>query len=194
MTEQKIKVKRTRRRLYESVPDLDEGQTYIEPEILEPLADEKSVLVINSREEEGQKIIRKYAMMAAGAALVPVPVLDFAAITVLEMQMLKKLSNLYEIDFSKERSKALIGSLVGGVNTGILAAGLMKFVPFLGLALAVAPIAAISSAITYAVGLVFMKHFASGGTLFDFDPDNYRTIFESEFEYWKNLSDGKENK
>ena len=51
--------------------------------------------------------------------------------------------------------------------------------PLVGPALGVLSMPAMAAAVTWAVGKVFMQHFASGGTLLDFDPEKTRTHFES---------------
>ena len=38
-----------------------------------------------------------------------------------------------------------------------------------------------ASASTYAVGRVFIQHFASGGTFLDFKPEEVRDFFNAEF-------------
>jgi hypothetical protein len=38
-----------------------------------------------------------------------------------------------------------------------------------------------AGAATYAIGKVFMQHFASGGTFLDFDPDKVRGYFREQF-------------
>jgi hypothetical protein len=37
-------------------------------------------------------------------------------------------------------------------------------------------------AATYAIGKVFIQHFASGGTLLDFEPPNYREFLSREMQ------------
>jgi hypothetical protein len=41
---------------------------------------------------------------------------------------------------------------------------------------------AFASASTYAVGKVFIQHFATGGTFLDFDPDKVKAHFAAEVE------------
>jgi hypothetical protein len=42
-----------------------------------------------------------------------------------------------------------------------------------------------SAAFTYAVGKVFLQHFASGGTFLDFDPKTVREYFAKMFDEGK---------
>jgi hypothetical protein len=42
-----------------------------------------------------------------------------------------------------------------------------------------------SAGVTYVIGRVFMKHFASGGTLLDFDPPDYREFIKQQQERFR---------
>jgi len=41
---------------------------------------------------------------------------------------------------------------------------------------------ALGVAATYVIGLTFIEHFASGGTLLDFEPPNYREFIKAGVE------------
>ena len=41
---------------------------------------------------------------------------------------------------------------------------------------------ALAVAATYAIGMVFIQHFTSGGTLLDFEPPNYREFISREMQ------------
>jgi hypothetical protein len=43
---------------------------------------------------------------------------------------------------------------------------------------------ALSAGATYAIGKAFIQHFASGGTLLDFNPPDYRDFFRAQKEMW----------
>lgn len=174
----KIKVTRKRKRLYEPVTE-DQVETQavsslseISPEELKPAT---------SKETEANDIIMDYVMWSAGTGLIPVPLVDMMAMTVIELKMLKKLTELYRIKFSEHRGKSLIASLIGGVHAGLLAGNLLKFVPVFGLASVILPMPFIAGAITYAVGKVFVQHFEAGGTLLDFNPPKMEKFFAEKY-------------
>ena len=52
--------------------------------------------------------------------------------------------------------------------------------PLVGSLLSVASLPLFAGGITYAVGKVFITHFASGGTFLDFDPDKVRSYFNQQ--------------
>ncbi len=161
-----IKVKRTRKRLYKSA-DEQNART-------DQFSDNYQEVVAND-------IVMDHVMWSAGFGLIPLPLLDMAAITLVEMKMLKKLCNHYEIEFSKQRGKAVITSLIGGLHAGLFAGSFLKLVPVFGMAAVILPLPLISGAITYAVGKVFIFHFSLGGTLLDFDAGKMKTYFERKF-------------
>jgi uncharacterized protein (DUF697 family) len=56
-----------------------------------------------------------------------------------------------------------------------------RFVPVLGPVVAAASLSAMAAAFTYAVGRVFAVHFATGGSLLDFNIETIREFFRNEF-------------
>jgi uncharacterized protein (DUF697 family) len=135
--------------------------------------------------EQANQIVRNYTLGAMGVSLVPVPVLDLAAIAAVQLKMLHSLANLYEIEFRKDLGKSIIASLVGGyipyATTGTLASSFMKFVPFIGHGLALVSMPILAGATSYAVGKVFIQHFESGGTFLDLNPEEVREYFAEKF-------------
>jgi uncharacterized protein (DUF697 family) len=188
-----IKIKRRRKRLYDPLPEEKATKPAAEHTLSEPAheeprkADAKEIVTGIYASE----IIKNYVLWSAGIALIPLPLVDMVAITAIQLRMLKKLCDHYEIEFSEHRGKALIASLIGGLHTGLLAASFSKVVPVLGLVGAVAPMTAIAGAITYAVGKVFVQHFETGGTLLDFEPSKVKRFFaEKRREGQVMVSDG----
>ena len=85
--------------------------------------------------------------------------------------------------FSDNSGKAVIASVAGTmipITSGIGAASVLKFVPVLGTITAGFVMPALSAGATYAIGMAFIRHFGSGGTLFDFDPPDYHEFLKAE--------------
>ena len=129
-------------------------------------------------------------MLSGAAGLVPVPVVDVAAVAGVQLQMLRRLSEIYEVPFSDNMGKSIIASLAGSVipaSTATTAtiglASLVKGLPGVGTVIGALTMPVFSAGSTYIIGKVFIQHFASGGTLLDFNPPDYR-------EFIKNLSEG----
>lgn len=139
-----------------------------------------------TRAEKADKLVRSHALWAAGVGLIPVPVLDVAGVAGVQYALISELAKLYELQFSKERIRALAASLLGSGVPAVVAGGgaisIAKAVPFIGTILGAAVLPALSAASTIALGRVFTQHFEAGGTLLDFDADKVRAYFAEEFE------------
>jgi len=65
---------------------------------------------------------------------------------------------------------------------------MLKFVPVVGTLTAAFVMPALSAGATYAIGKAFIQHFASGGTLLDFNPPDYREFVKAQKEMWESRS------
>ncbi len=147
---------------------------------------------MSERELNAVKTVRRYMWWSMGAGLIPVPFVDLAAVTGVQIKMLADLSKLYDVPFEKNRVKVVAGSLIGSVVPGTLAFGafgsMLKAVPVVG-ALAGAPAMVLfCGASAWALGKVFIQHFESGGTFLNFEPDQVREYFKAQFEEGKAMA------
>jgi uncharacterized protein (DUF697 family) len=135
------------------------------------------------REPEANRIVTTYMWWSAGSGIIPIPVLDTLALTTIQVLMLRDLCKLYEIPFSQQWGKELIGILLGGLTPGYL-----KAIPGIGtvLGIIISPIFNVAS--TYAVGKVFTQHFESGGTMLTFDPAKMKKYFREYYETGRTLA------
>lgn len=128
------------------------------------------------------KLVERFSLWSGAAGLFPVPVIDLAAVAAVQIQMLRRISRIYDVPFSKNRGKALIASLAGTMipaSTGLGMASTLKVVPIAGTAIGALTTPALSVGATYVIGMAFVQHFASGGTLLDFEPPNYREFIKA---------------
>jgi uncharacterized protein (DUF697 family) len=140
-----------------------------------------------SRNEAASKLVDKFAIWSGVAGLIPVPIVDVVAVGGLQLEMLRRVSNVYGVAFSENRGKALIASLAGAMipaTSGIGAASMLKAVPFFGTIVGAFVMPVLSAGATYAIGKAFIQHFASGGTLLDFNPPDYREFVKAQKEKW----------
>lgn len=138
------------------------------------------------RDYQAMDIIHKHVLGVMGAGLVPIPVVDVAAMTAIQMKMIRDLANYYRIDFAKNQvTYSLIGSVTAGIGAPMaitpLLSSMMKLVPGFGTAAGVASLPIVGGASTYALGKVFAGHFEAGGTLFTFDPAKVRERMKSYY-------------
>ena len=123
------------------------------------------------------RLVERFASWAGAAGFIPVPFLDLATVGGLQVQMLRRLSQIYGVPFSQNRGKALIAGLAGSMipaSSGIGAASLIKGVPILGPTVSAFAMPTLAAGATYAIGMAFIEHFSSGGTLLNFNPRSYR--------------------
>lgn len=127
-------------------------------------------------------IIKKYTLWAIGFGIIPIPILDIAAVTGVQLTMLAALADHYHQEFSHSWGKAAMGALVGGIGATGLAYGtfgaLVKAIPGVGTLFGMVAMPVMAGATTYAVGKVFEMHFASGGTMLTFDVEKMRAYYE----------------
>jgi len=183
----KIKVKRSRRRMYESIQD-DEKSTVTSEKEEKQRGNENEQDLINERKEDednrllqANEIVAYHVQWSLGLGLVPIPLIDAVAILITQVRMLKKLSDHYGIACSENHVKILVTSLIGGTNSGLIGGkfliSMTKLVPGIGTFIGITAMSALSGSITYAVGQVFIQHFESGGTFLDFDPKKVKEYF-----------------
>lgn len=143
------------------------------------------------RSEQASKLVDRFAIWSGVAGLIPLPVIDVVAIGGLQVQMLRRISQIYDVQFSENRGKSLIAALAGAMipaTSSIGAASTLKFVPVIGTLAAVFVMPVLSAGATYAIGKAFIQHFESGGTLLDFNPPDYREFVKSQKAMWESRS------
>lgn len=126
------------------------------------------------RAVKAHNIVKGYAVGAMIVGVIPIPLVDMAALTGVQLKMVHSISNVYGVPFFQDSVKPLVSSLLGSalaLTTAVPVSNLIKVIPGLGQAAGIASMVTIGGAATYAVGKVFVQHFESGGTFLDFDPE-----------------------
>lgn len=121
-----------------------------------------------------REIVKTHSAYAAAAGFIPMPFVDVVAITGVQVKMIQSLCDYYELEFNEQLAKGLIASIAASAGATTIAYGagrsLMKSIPVIGTIGAMATMPAAAYGATYAIGEVFAKHFANGGTLFNMKP------------------------
>lgn len=148
------------------------------PDTPEPAAQEVS-------KDDLDKTLRYHVWSAMAVGLVPLPIVDFVGITGIQLNLLRVLAKKYHIPFFKDSARSVLSSLVGGgvpvLATPPLVASAAKLIPGIGTTAGVVTMPAIAGASTYALGKVFIQHFASGGTFLTFDPEKVKAYYADMF-------------
>jgi uncharacterized protein (DUF697 family) len=132
--------------------------------------------------------ISNHVTTALGAGFIPVPFVDFAAITGVQVDLLYRLCKIYDVPFTKEAARSLVASLVGASVPSVSAtffSSALKLIPGVGTIAGMFATPVVAGAATYAVGKVFVEHLESGGTLLSFDSNKMKAHFE------KAMAEGK---
>lgn len=140
-----------------------------------------------------QKIITNHILWAMGSGLIPIPILDIAAVTAVQLDMIKQLCKHYEVDFSESSGKYFITSLAGS-TLAMIGAGIIKIIPGVGSIIGGITQSILSGASTYAVGQVCVRHFSEGGNFEDFNAETFKEYYEEQFKKGKKVAEDMKNK
>ena len=145
----------------------------------------------SKKEVTGESIIKKHMYWSVSAGLIPFPLIDIAAVSAIQTDMLKSLCDFYKVDYSQEKGKAWITALTAATLSSVLArtgASVVKAIPAVGTLVGMTSMAILSGASSYAVGNVFVNHFEEGGTLYNFNTDNFKKFYQEKLEDGKELA------
>jgi uncharacterized protein (DUF697 family) len=148
---------------------------------------DNTVMTDERRDEQASQLVDRFSLWSGAAGLIPVPLVDVVAVGGVQLQMLRRLSEIYGVPFSDNMGKSVIASLAGALipastatTTAMGVATLMKGIPGIGTAVGALTMPVYSAGATYVIGKVFIQHFASGGTLLDFNPPDYREFIKAQ--------------
>lgn len=135
---------------------------------------------------DAEKAIKNHSLYAAGGGLIPIPVLDFLAVTGIQIDLVQNLCDVYNINFYRNQGKSVISALVG-TSLATIGSSLIKAIPGVGSLLGGFSMSILSGATTYAIGQVFAKHFENGGTLDNIDVEEFRAFYKRKVEEGKTV-------
>ncbi len=145
--------------------------------------------VKKERDKHADTIIRNHILFSMGAGVIPVPVVDIFAVSASQLDMIRQLCKVYDIDFSETQGKAIVSSLTTATLARIGAGSLAKLIPVVGSFVGGVTNAILAGASTYALGQVFKIHFETGGTILDFDSDRLKKLYKEQFEKGKKVAE-----
>ena len=145
------------------------------------------------RRSRAENLIKNHVMAAGALSIVPLPLLDIAAITVVQLRMIQKLATMYGKTFSESLVRNTIAGLAGGVvghGAGVLAAlSLAKVIPGPGSLFGMVSLPLVVGASTYAVGRVYLRHFEEGGSIYDITVENVKGYYNEQLEKGKRVAE-----
>jgi uncharacterized protein (DUF697 family) len=130
------------------------------------------------------RIVKNWSQWGMVAGFIPVPLLDLAAISGLQVKMVYDLCKVYDVPFKQRQVRAILSGLAGGgistVSSAALSGVLIKHVPVIGTTLAAITQPAMSYATTHAIGAVFVRHFESNGTLMTMSVEALKSQYQEQ--------------
>jgi uncharacterized protein (DUF697 family) len=137
------------------------------------------------------EILNNNVALAMGAGLIPLPLVDLAAITAVQLKMGKELAEFYGVDYKEDQIKGIVVSLIAAYTAtsaaSVTAAAAAKSIPVLGAVFGVITLPVVAGGLTYAVGKVFIQHIESGRTFISFDISEVQAGFLREVEKGKGI-------
>jgi uncharacterized protein (DUF697 family) len=135
------------------------------------------------RRARATEVVKRLSLWSGAAGLIPIPLVDLAAVGGVQIEMLRRISKIYGVPFSQNSGKALIAGIAGSMipaSSGVGVTSLIKGIPGIGTAISLLTMPTLSVGATYAIGMAFIQHFATGGTLLDFNPPDYHEFLKAE--------------
>jgi uncharacterized protein (DUF697 family) len=137
------------------------------------------------KEEEALEILRRHIYLAMGSSLIPIPVADKLAVSAVQINLLREISDTYKTPFSEAGVVKVIAALATGLGSmelaKIIATSGIKTIPFVGHVLSAVTYPTLCGALTYALGKVFIMHYELGGTLLTLNAEAARNYFAHQF-------------
>jgi uncharacterized protein (DUF697 family) len=148
-------------------------------------------MIAEMRKIKCDMTISKHVGAALGFGFIPLPFVDFIGISGVQLDMLYRLCRIYDVDFSTQAARSVIGALIGtGLPMQPLLTSGLKLIPGIGTVAGMVAAPALAGAATYALGRVFVQHFETGGTLLTFDASKMKAHFEHALSEGKNVVAG----
>ncbi len=137
---------------------------------------------------QADKIIRSHVLWSMGAGLIPIPLVDFAAVTAIQLEMLQQLSALYGVNYSQSSGKAFVAALTG-TTIARIGASMLKVIPGVGSLVGGVSMSVMSGASTYGVGQVAINLFSTSTGFDNFDTQEAKRAYEEAYEVGKHYVD-----
>ncbi len=140
----------------------------------------------SAQEAAARSTVKYYAAWSFGAGLVAIPIVELMLIVGVQIQMLRKLSDIYGVKCSEHAVRNVLMALLGGLAAETIGAGIAmpiaRAIPGIGSLVGLIVMPAFAVASTVAVGEVFVQHFEKGGTFLDFKPSSVRDKFSRAYD------------
>jgi uncharacterized protein (DUF697 family) len=134
--------------------------------------------------EKTQQVIKQHMVWAVGAGMVPVPLVDYVAVSAIQMDLIRQLCTLHGVNYAEGTGKVWVSALTGGALAR-MGASAIKAIPGVGSLLGGISMAIASGASTYALGQVVCRHLDHGGNMSNLNMDEARKAYDASYEEGK---------
>ena len=138
-----------------------------------------------TKDEAAHSTVRNHALLAAGAGIIPIPGVDAAAVAGVQVNMIRKLSEIYHVPFDPADAQTIISAVVTTGLSRLVAYAVNSYTTLFsefgsfsdnltnGL---------VSGAATFGTGEVIQTHFKHGGTMNDLDYNHFITYYQEKIQ------------
>ena len=131
-----------------------------------------------------EKAIRGSVYTSMGIGIVPIPLFNLAAATAGNLNLIRKLANLYGVEFKESVARNIITAVLGASASTFatpVVETVLAGIPVVGLALVVGTKPALNGTVTYALGRMFATHFEKGGSFVGVNVEEMKKNFSQCF-------------
>lgn len=146
----------------------------------------------DKRSEAADATIKKHVVYSMMSGAIPIPVVDLAAATAVQLDMLKDLAKVYDVPLNARSAKAFVLSIttaLAGRALGRFAASAVKIIPGVGWAAGGVAQAGATGASTYAVGTLFKRLFCESRDFEELDVAAVKGEVQSYYEEGKAVAE-----
>src|ERR1700720_1328738 len=112
-----------------------------------------------SRDELALQLVDRLSLWSGAAGLIPLPLVDVAAVGGVQFYMLRRLSEIYGVPFSDNRGKSILASVAGAVIPASASTSVIKSLPGIGTVIGALTMPVVSAGATWVIGKLFIQHF-----------------------------------
>ena len=127
------------------------------------------------------EIILSHVGAAMAAAATPIPLVDVASVTAIQIALVRRLARRYRVEYDAVRVRSAVLALAGAALAR-LGASAVKLWPGVGSVAGGVAQVTLSGVSTYALGEAYRGHFEARGTLDDLDADAMRSRYQEAAE------------
>ena len=144
-------------------------------------------MATSEKDKHADTVIRNHAMWSVASGAIPVAFADLAAVSAVQLDMIRQLCEIYDVDFSVTKGKAMVTAITSAALARVGAASIVKMVPVAGSLVGSVTGGVLAGASSYALGQAFKTHLSSGGTFLDIDAERLKKVYRDQFEKGKEV-------